>query len=89
MNGAYTPKFGLKKCGKVRKLNKSNQVFLKKKKKTKGTNTISIDTAEFKEKWSTKLWAKKENEDKKQFVIKRYKSNKLAVLKLPGERTLR
>lgn len=74
---------------KWEKLNKSNQVFLKKKKKTKGTNTISIDTAEFKEKWSTKLWAKKENEDKKQFVIKRYKSNKLVVLKLPGERTLR
>lgn len=35
MNGAYTPKFGLKKCGKVRKLNKSNQVFLKKKKRQK------------------------------------------------------
>lgn len=63
--------------------------FFLKKKKTKGTNTISIDTAEFKEKWSTKLWTKKENEDKKQFVIKRYKSNKLVVLKLPGERTLR
>lgn len=48
---------------KWEKFNKSNQVFLKKK-KTKGTNTISIDTAEFKEQWSTKLWAKKENEDK-------------------------
>lgn len=35
---------------KWEKSNKSNQVFLKEKKKIKGTNTISIDSADFKEK---------------------------------------